>query len=143
MFGYHFEFFGYSKGVLTFVLFRYRLVYTAISCDISCGANRFFYSISFVNGSGQGSVMGTIGLVGTDRIRKKKRPGKGAQSHHHYSLGLCLQDGCYLVLQEGFRYQRWRPCDGQWPSERGICLCMRASDTYYHGPRSTCKVKTC
>lgn len=45
--------------------------------------------------------MGTMGLVGTDRIRKKKRPEKGAQSHHHYSLGLCLQDGCYWSYRKG------------------------------------------
>lgn len=68
VFGYHFGFYGCSKGALLFVLLLSGLVYTKISCDIPGGANRLFYSISFVNGSGQGLVLGTMELVGTDRI---------------------------------------------------------------------------
>lgn len=66
--GHILNFMGGSKGFLLFEFLLSGLVYTKISCDIPRGANRLFYSVFFVNGSGQGLVTGTIGLVGTDRI---------------------------------------------------------------------------
>lgn len=56
---------------MIFVLFLSGLLYTEIPCDTQCGAYRFF-SIFFVNGSGQGLVMGAIGLASADRIKKKR-----------------------------------------------------------------------
>lgn len=74
---------------------------------------------------------------------KEKEVEKGRSESPSLFFRIMLTRWVLLALQEGFRYQRWRPYDGQWPSEWGICLCMRARDTFYHGPRSTCKNKTC